>query len=417
MVVGFDIYDRQPKLALFHEQYRDVVHRIKWVHGNFLDGLPFPPSYFDFVRIANIGLGVPEDEWQSVFEEVFRIMKPGAVIEVTEEDPIFPCARRTSLLPHARPELPPISVDVSLEPQPPSAGTSHKNYMNIASDLSCGALHDDRPESSVPSSNPPISVPLSDSSPIIPYSPPSFHQSSHILFPDVENASDLLDHSKLKEAWDSMLSARFITKNLSAVLPLYFSSLFDDVQIHPPLKIPLPPNSGNQVSWPKEASFTESLTSYTSTAGPSLSLNTRTDDKTLRYNLHLAKTVNTVKSCKTAIWEEYKKLYATGFTAVAPRTAAGGRSGSEASLREIFDEQWSAWENDMLDRIEMRSLMLSELGWGEPEGDKPEYQSWRSLVEKFSDGSGHPSTSSSAQYDPKDLDLCRSIRAFVGRKL
>jgi len=27
-----------------------------------LDGLPFPSSQFDFVRIAYIGLGVPEDE-------------------------------------------------------------------------------------------------------------------------------------------------------------------------------------------------------------------------------------------------------------------------------------------------------------------------------------------------------------------
>jgi hypothetical protein len=27
-----------------------------------LDGLPFPAEYFDFVHIAGIGLGVPEDE-------------------------------------------------------------------------------------------------------------------------------------------------------------------------------------------------------------------------------------------------------------------------------------------------------------------------------------------------------------------
>ena len=27
-----------------------------------LDGLPFPPDHFDLVRIARIGLGVPEDE-------------------------------------------------------------------------------------------------------------------------------------------------------------------------------------------------------------------------------------------------------------------------------------------------------------------------------------------------------------------
>jgi len=27
-----------------------------------LEGLPFPSAHFDFVRIVNIGLGVPEDE-------------------------------------------------------------------------------------------------------------------------------------------------------------------------------------------------------------------------------------------------------------------------------------------------------------------------------------------------------------------
>ena len=31
-------------------------------HVVSLEGLPFPPSHFDFVRIVNIGLGVPEDE-------------------------------------------------------------------------------------------------------------------------------------------------------------------------------------------------------------------------------------------------------------------------------------------------------------------------------------------------------------------
>ena len=31
-------------------------------HVVSLDGLPFPPSSFDFIRIVNIGLGVPEDE-------------------------------------------------------------------------------------------------------------------------------------------------------------------------------------------------------------------------------------------------------------------------------------------------------------------------------------------------------------------
>lgn len=64
------------------EQYTNIAHRIRWVHGNLyvfitqyaihksiyftrLDGIDLPSAHFDFVRIVNIGLGVPEDEVRS----------------------------------------------------------------------------------------------------------------------------------------------------------------------------------------------------------------------------------------------------------------------------------------------------------------------------------------------------------------
>lgn len=90
-----------------------------------LDSLPFPPSHFDFVRVAGIGLGVPEDEVResshqitylsdidnhgalvavclggiylhstlalcipiltgSLLKDIARVMKPGGVLEVRE---------------------------------------------------------------------------------------------------------------------------------------------------------------------------------------------------------------------------------------------------------------------------------------------------------------------------------------------
>lgn len=91
-IVGFDLHANQPRLSAF-PHYRDIAPRIKWVHGNLyvillcqafvcdaclvvsLDGLPFPPSSFDFVRIVNIGLGVPEYEvihLTLLFERSFR---------------------------------------------------------------------------------------------------------------------------------------------------------------------------------------------------------------------------------------------------------------------------------------------------------------------------------------------------------
>ncbi|KAG6856888.1 hypothetical protein H0H87_012468 [Tephrocybe sp. NHM501043] len=129
-IVGFDFKNIQPKLhhAQALRQHKDIAHRVKWVHGNLLDGLPFHSNQFDFVRVVNIGLGVPEDEGPITpsgsmslrhasqdLLEIARVMKPGGVIEVRvhkkdkfnnfinadlmtfiqviEEDPIFPCAR------------------------------------------------------------------------------------------------------------------------------------------------------------------------------------------------------------------------------------------------------------------------------------------------------------------------------------
>jgi hypothetical protein len=39
-----------------------VINQSHHVAFSRLDGLPFHSDYFDFVRIAGIGLGVPEDE-------------------------------------------------------------------------------------------------------------------------------------------------------------------------------------------------------------------------------------------------------------------------------------------------------------------------------------------------------------------
>jgi hypothetical protein len=37
----------------------DISNRLSYVQHNFLDPLPFNDDRFDFVRVANVGLGVP----------------------------------------------------------------------------------------------------------------------------------------------------------------------------------------------------------------------------------------------------------------------------------------------------------------------------------------------------------------------
>ncbi|KAJ3747161.1 hypothetical protein DFH05DRAFT_1392853, partial [Lentinula detonsa] len=85
--VGLDIVPIQPDL----QQVGSAdSHRVTWVQGNFLEGLPFPNEEFDFVHIKRISLGVPEDKWDFLFEEISRVMKPGAAFEMIEEDLMFP---------------------------------------------------------------------------------------------------------------------------------------------------------------------------------------------------------------------------------------------------------------------------------------------------------------------------------------
>ncbi|KAJ3715384.1 hypothetical protein C8R42DRAFT_631982 [Lentinula raphanica] len=88
--VGLDIVPVQPDLQQVGSA--DLAHRVTWVQGNFLEGLPFPNEEFDFVHIKRISLGVPEDKWDPLFEEISRVMKPGAAFEMIEEDLLFPGA-------------------------------------------------------------------------------------------------------------------------------------------------------------------------------------------------------------------------------------------------------------------------------------------------------------------------------------
>ncbi|KAF8158083.1 hypothetical protein B0H34DRAFT_440662 [Crassisporium funariophilum] len=89
--VGLDIVPLHPNLQNVGSP--DLASRITWVQHNFLDGLPFQNEEFDFVHIKRIALGVPEDKWDALFEEISRVMKPGGAFEMVEEDLFFPGKR------------------------------------------------------------------------------------------------------------------------------------------------------------------------------------------------------------------------------------------------------------------------------------------------------------------------------------
>ncbi|KAI6041391.1 hypothetical protein EDC04DRAFT_2565773 [Pisolithus marmoratus] len=85
--VGLDIVPIQPNLSRLPG---GISKRVSWVHANFLEHLPFSDEEFDFVHIKRIARGVPEDMWDNLLEELARVMKPGAALEIVEEDLTFP---------------------------------------------------------------------------------------------------------------------------------------------------------------------------------------------------------------------------------------------------------------------------------------------------------------------------------------
>ncbi|KAJ7675733.1 hypothetical protein DFH06DRAFT_977167 [Mycena polygramma] len=82
---GMDVVPLHPDLGS-----SELSTRITWVQANLLEGLPFHNDEFDFVHIKRIALGVPEDKWDALFEEVTRVLKPGGAFELIEEDLFFP---------------------------------------------------------------------------------------------------------------------------------------------------------------------------------------------------------------------------------------------------------------------------------------------------------------------------------------
>ncbi|KAK0210837.1 hypothetical protein DFS33DRAFT_1406259, partial [Desarmillaria ectypa] len=86
--VGLDCVPLHPDLQRIGPS--NLAQRIAWTQANFLESLPFPNDEFDYVHIKRIALGVPEDKWDKLFEEIVRVMKPGGAFEMIEEDLFFP---------------------------------------------------------------------------------------------------------------------------------------------------------------------------------------------------------------------------------------------------------------------------------------------------------------------------------------
>lgn len=189
------------------------------------------------------------------------------------------------------------------------------------------------------------------------------------------------DHSRLKAAWDAMLSRRFLAPQLITVLPFYLSSWFVDIKTHPILHIPLPRNSSpdSRVFCPiGDASLPNAFSDDQFTLSRSTgSRQSDSDEKSLSSTsskgssktlpswapMHLARTVQTVRACKEAIWEEYSKLYSSDLppTISQAQLKEGHRAvtSTTANARESFEKAWDNWEKSVTFSLNPAMMVLT----------------------------------------------------------
>ncbi|KAF9074835.1 hypothetical protein BDP27DRAFT_1316051 [Rhodocollybia butyracea] len=189
--VGFDLVNVQIPLKLLDSSLEE---RIQWKYGNFLTTkLPFDDDEFDHVHIQSISLGVPENKWGVLFDEICRVLRPGGSVEMVEDDIVFPVLPRWFTAPmRARPHR---SASVHLP----------EGYGNLPSP----------PETPTP-------------------------MTSH-------------DHALLESLHKSVFEHRFINRKPSAVLPSYFTTYFRHCTLGPILSFPMPPISPLQPLPPQMA--------------------------------------------------------------------------------------------------------------------------------------------------------------------
>jgi hypothetical protein len=270
-----------------------------------------------------------------------------------EEDLIFPCGQRS--FPRVTTDLP------GVEPTSPSSPVTP---LPLSSDGWPAWLFLDSTQASPKSFD---SGPALNLTPLSTYfsSQSTFTLNHSTLSPSDDINDHPQDHTRLKTAWDAMLSSRFLAAQLVSVLPFYLSSFFVDVRTHPSIQIPLPPNSRSTGKNSSDGVFNETgrgsidldIFSELKTSSGGTSAEARDDalwtqpkKSTKRVpscaSMHLAKTVQTVIECKESIWVEYEKLYCSSVP-WATRSVNGKETQLltfHPSAREDFERAWSNWK-------------------------------------------------------------------------
>ncbi|KAI9275558.1 S-adenosyl-L-methionine-dependent methyltransferase [Phascolomyces articulosus] len=74
--IGVDMVDVFPKAIR--------PTNVNFEVANVLEGLPFPDNSFDFVYVRLLLVGLKSDQWEPMWREVYRILKPGGCAQSVE---------------------------------------------------------------------------------------------------------------------------------------------------------------------------------------------------------------------------------------------------------------------------------------------------------------------------------------------
>lgn len=170
----------------------------------------------------------------------------------------------------------------------------------------------------------------------------------------LQHVIDMVDHSRLSRAWHEMLTSRWISASITSVLPFYLSAIFQSFRALPALEVFIGPSSTlhptsserSQQKFDPEPfrhlrhatvkdDADSSVTWMPANEAPPHFISSHAQ-------MHLARMVAIVASCKEAIWGAYNKLYCEDRRSPRPNDALGKTN--VLTMREEFEYYWINWE-------------------------------------------------------------------------
>ncbi|KAI7901348.1 S-adenosyl-L-methionine-dependent methyltransferase [Cokeromyces recurvatus] len=77
-IIGIDVADMFPTTIR--------PENVKFELYNILNGLPYPDNSFDYIHMRLLITGLRSEDWPKTIAEIYRVLKPGGVVQLVESD-------------------------------------------------------------------------------------------------------------------------------------------------------------------------------------------------------------------------------------------------------------------------------------------------------------------------------------------